>query len=202
MRYNVFLNRTANLVGENRLLKFAIVVIALSNVIFGFLTFRAVSYQKVVLIPLSLKNPVELTGDHLSESYILEMARMIFDLAFNYSPATVKSQYELLLTMWDPETYSKYRRKFSALEDEAQIGKLVSVFIPQSIQHDPKRHIIRATGKRVLLLEGEKVAESKAAEFAFTYRIRAGRLFVRDLGEWSEVKETVPAGTEEKGGKK
>ena len=200
MKYDVFLNRTANLIGENRLLKFAIAVIAVSNVIFGFLTLRAVSYQKVVLIPFGLKSPIELTGDSLSESYVLEMARTIFDLAFNYSPATVKTQYELLLTMWDPETYPKYRRKFSALEDEAETGNLVSIFIPQSVQHDPERRIIRATGKRVLLLEGEKVAESKVAEYAFTYRIRAGRLFVRDLGEWSEVKETVPAGNE--GGKK
>ncbi|AEH45786.1 sex pilus assembly/synthesis protein [Thermodesulfatator indicus DSM 15286] len=193
MKYDVFLNRTANLIGENRLLKFVIVVLAISNIIFGFLTFRAVSYQKVVLIPIGLKNPIELTGDYLSEAYVLEMARMIFDLAFNYSPATIKAQYELLLTMWDPETYPRYRRKFSAIEDEAQTGKLVSVFIPQSIQHDPKRKIIRATGKHVLLLEGEKVAESKMAEFAFTYRIRAGRLFIKDMGEWSEVKGTIPS---------
>ena len=202
MRYDIFLNRTANLLAENRLLKFVILVIAASNVLFGYLTLRAVRYQKVVLIPFGFKDRIEVRGDSVSESYLLETARIVFDLALNYSPATVRSQYELLLTMWDPETYPEYRRRFSALEEEAETGKLVSVFIPQSIRHDPERRIVRATGNRVLLLEGEKVAESRPAEYAFSYRVRAGRLFIRHLGEWAEVRSRIPNTSQTTGEKK
>lgn len=202
MRYDVFLNRTANLLAENRLLKFAILVIAASNVLFGYLSLRAVSYQKVILVPFGFEKKIEVRGNSLSESYVLEVARVTFDLALNYSPATVRSQYELLLTMWDPETYPEYRRRFSALQEEATTGKLVSVFIPESIRHDPARRIVRASGKRLLLLENEKVVESKAAEYAFSYRVRAGRIFIRRLGEWTELisrtSDTSPKAGEKK----
>lgn len=176
----------ARLLGENRFLKLVIAIIALSNVAFGYMAMKAVSYRTTVLVPFGLNEQVTVSDRVVNQRYLLFMARQIFGLALSYTPATVKGQYEMLLSLITPETYHKYKALFDRFVDEAETGKLVSVFMSGPISHDSKARIVMVKGERLLLLEGGSVVERKAVRYAFSYEIRQGRLFIKEIGEYKD----------------
>ena len=59
MKTNIFVQKTSNLFVENRLLKFVIVVLSLAVIFNSFMVYRAVKYQRVVLIPPKMTGTVE-----------------------------------------------------------------------------------------------------------------------------------------------
>ena len=188
MKKEVLENMMAGLLGENRLLKLVLAVIALSNVLFGYMAMRAVSYRTTVLVPFGLSEKVVVSDRVVSQKYLLYMAREVFDLALDYTPPTVRKQYELLLTIISPKTYRRYEKLFKKFVDEAEVGKLVSVVLIDEIKHDPEQKMVVMQGQRLLMLEAGDAMERKAVRYAFSYEIRQGRLFVIDIGEYKEGK--------------
>ena len=59
MKTDIFLQKTSNLFVENRLLKFVIIVLALTVIFNSLMVYRAVKYQRVVLIPPTMTGTVE-----------------------------------------------------------------------------------------------------------------------------------------------
>lgn len=188
MKKEVLENMMAGLLGENRFLKLVLAVIALSNVLFGYMAMRAVSYRTTVLVPFGLSEKVVVSDRVVSQKYLLYMAREVFDLALDYTPPTVRKQYELLLTIISPKTYRRYEKLFKKFVDEAEVGKLVSVVLIDEIKHDPEQKMVVMQGQRLLMLEAGDAMERKAVRYAFSYEIRQGRLFVIDIGEYKEGK--------------
>lgn len=188
MKKEVLDNMTAGLLGENRFLKLVLAVIALSNVVFGYMAMKAVSYRTTVLVPFGLNEQVVVSDRVVSQKYLLYMAREVFDLALDYTPPTVRKQYELLLTIVSPKTYRRYEKRFEKFVEEAEVGKLVSVVLIDEITHDPEQKMVVMQGQRLLMLEAGDAMERKAVRYAFTYEIRQGRLFVIDIGEYKEGK--------------
>ena len=188
MKKEVYDNIRAKLLGENRFLKLVIALIALSNVAFGYMAMKAVSYRTTVLVPFGLNEKVVVSDKVVSQRYLLFMAREIFDLALSYTPPTVRKQYELLLTNISPRTYRKYEKVFKQFVEEAEVGKLVSVVLIDSITHNPEKKIVMMEGQRLLMLEAGSAVERKNVRYAFSYEIRQGRLFIIEIGEFKEGK--------------
>ena len=190
MNIKRYLNEHANLVGENRFLKFVLALVVVSNIIFGILSYKAVKFRTTVLVPFGLNEKITVADRVVDERYLLFLARNVFDLALNYTPATVESQYEILLSIMTPRAYKKYKPVFSRFVDQAKSVKLVSVFVPEKIEHDPNNHVVKAQGYRMLLLEGENVVEHKRVVQVFKYRVNTGFVFIDEFGEENQLKES------------
>jgi len=191
MNFKQYLNEHANLTASNRFLKFILLLVVLSNIFFGFLAYRAVKFRTTVLVPFGLNEKVTVADRVVDERYLLFLARNIFDLALSYTPANVRNQYEILLSIMTPRAYSKYKPQFNRFVEQAEAVRLVSVFMPDGpIHHDPNTRTIRATGRRMLLLEGENVVESKRVAYMFQYRVNGGTVQIEEFGE-EGAKKTV-----------
>lgn len=83
MRLNLFLQKTSNIVAENRLLKFVVVVIGVAAIANAVMTYRALNYQRTIIVPRSLKSRIEITGDRVSEEYVKAFSRYIAALSFS-----------------------------------------------------------------------------------------------------------------------
>jgi len=188
-----YLNENANLVGENRFLKSVLLAVVISNILFGFLAYRAVKFRATVIVPFGLNEKVTVGERVVDEKYLLYMAKALFDLALNYTPATVEKQYELILGIMSPNAYPRYKARFLKFVKEAEMVKLVSVFLPDSIKHDPGRKAIMATGTRMLLLEGEQVVESKRTTYELRYSFSAGQFHIEDFGEKGKLGKVLGA---------
>lgn len=182
-----YFDKAASLFAANRLLKFFIVIIGVSNIFLGIMAYRAVKYQKTVLIPLDLHSKIILNGDRINQQYLLQFSRDVFDLALNYTPATVKRQYSFLLSMVSPTTYHIYKSEFTTFAEEASIGNMCSAFVIDKLWVNQKKHIVKASGKNLIYLEGAEAINSKYITYAFVYEVREGRLFIKKIGRYSDI---------------
>ena len=161
----------ASVKAENRLLKFAVVVIAASNLLFGFLAYTATKYKQVVVVPLTSSRV--LVGKNPDPAYVMQVSRFVFDNLLTYTPWTVKKQYELVLQLFDPSVYRQYRKIFENFVKTASESKLSSVFIPAKFLHCPEKQVIKAEGVKLTLLEDE-VVEKKFVVYELKYRVKYG----------------------------
>jgi len=88
MKTDFFLQKASNLFVENRLLKFAVGVMAIAVSFNSFMTYRAVKYQRTILIPPAMTGTVEFVQGKPSESYIKDISRRIVNLATSYAGKT------------------------------------------------------------------------------------------------------------------
>lgn len=169
---------------QNRLLKFAVVVIAASNVLFGLLAYTAVKTKQVVVVPLTSSKVLVANPDPM---YVLQVSRFVFDNLGTYTPWTVKKQYELVLQLFDPSVYHQYKKIFDSFVKTASESKLSSVFIPQRILHCQKKHIVKAEGLKFTFFE-DTVVEKKFVIYEIKYRLRYGTLTILSF---KRIKEEI-----------
>ncbi len=192
MEYRILQNRTARFFAENQLLKFLFVLLAASNVLFGFMAYRANHNHTTILVPAGFSEKIVVQGNRLSESYLIEMARYAFDLALGYTPTNIRSQYELLLSLFDSDTYRENRKRYMDFIEEVETTRISSDFKIEKLQHDPERQVIIARGHRLLIYD-TSVVEGQKAAYALRYAVRDGRFTIKEIGEWKEMEKRIVA---------
>ncbi|MGD0022894.1 MAG: TraE/TraK family type IV conjugative transfer system protein, partial [Smithellaceae bacterium] len=81
MKLSNYLNDKAKHKGENRLLKFTILVIGIVTLLNSGIMLKALSYQRVVIVPPGLQEKTTIQGDRLDEIYVSTFVRYISSLA-------------------------------------------------------------------------------------------------------------------------
>ena len=87
MKLYQYMNDKAKHKGENRLLKFTILIIGVVTLINTGVMLKALSYQRVVIMPPGLQEKTTIEGNKLDEIYVSTFVRYISSLAFSYTPA-------------------------------------------------------------------------------------------------------------------
>jgi conjugal transfer pilus assembly protein TraE len=186
MKLNAFLSSVSNKHAENRLLKFVVIVIGAAVVFNTFQADRALKYQRTVLIPPGLNNRVEVTAYDLSDSYIETVIRHVAGLAFNYSPASVRGQFDNLLTMFSPGAYPDAYRTFYDLADNVEKANVSSVFYLNN------RMIIDKAGSQVTIegqsrkYKGDAKIEDAVKKFTVGYVINNGQMQITRIAPQKE----------------
>ena len=182
MKLNLFLQKSSNVVAENRLLKFVVVVIGIAAVINTFMTCRALNYQRTVIVPPVLKSRIEITGDRASEEYIKAFSRYIAALAFSYSPGGVKAQFDELLALYAPDVFPEGKRLLYELADRVITTRVTSVFFISKLYVDGEKSQIELQGQRRLYVDDRKV-EDLLKTYLIDYRISDGRFQIMKISE-------------------
>ena len=186
MKLNLFLQKSSNIFAENRLLKFAVVVIGVAAIVNTFMTFRALNYQRTVIVPPVLKSRIELTGDRASEEYVKAFSRYIAALAFSYSPGGVRAQFDELLALYAPEVFPAGKRLLYELADRVTTTRVTSVFFISKLFVDNEKNQIEVSGQRRQYVEDGKV-EDILKTYIIDYRISDGRFQIMKISEKEET---------------
>ncbi len=179
---NIFLQKSANLFAENRLLKFAIVIIGGAVILNIFITQRAFNSMRVIITPPLVDSAMEVTGYGGDEQYIKKMSHYILGLALTYTPATAKKQFNELLAMFSPETFQGARQSFNEMAETVETTGTSSVFHIQRIIHDPNASLIEISGLKRQEIDGVKVEDEKRS-FIIGYRFDQGRFWITEITE-------------------
>jgi len=185
MKLDIFMNEKANIASENRLLKFFIVVIGVAVIISSIYSYRAVRYQKTVIIPPGARDKIEITGDIVNDEYIRAFTRYIAALAFNYNPVTVRKQYDELLMLYDTTSYPEGKTVFYNLADKVEMTLTSSVFYIDKIWVDEQKKRIEVQGIHQQYMDDRKV-EDKTITYLIGYVISAGKFRITGISEKSE----------------
>ena len=112
MRFKWYEKLTSNLMGENKLLKFVVVVIGCVELWNSHKIDLAMKYQRTILVPQGLDHRITIVGDRASEEYLRVFARIVSNLAFNYSSTSARGQFGELLQYFTPDTFPAAKTAF------------------------------------------------------------------------------------------
>lgn len=178
-----YLERSANISAENRLLRIIVVVIGAAVLFNTFMLFKALNSQKVVLLPPRVESKMEIGSDKASDEYVKSFGRYIVSLAMTYSPATARSQFDELLTMYSPEAFPGAKAKWYDLADTIEAaGQVSSVFYVQRIVIKGNSKEIEVTGLK-RQHSSDKQIESRDVTYVIPYVIKDGRFMISDFYE-------------------
>jgi len=182
MRFNLFIQRHSNIKGENRLLKYTGAFIGIGFIANSIVTIYALEHQTTILIPPVINTKLEIVGNSASEEYIRVFGRYAMWLALNYSPATARSQFSELLTMFAPEKYAEVRKAFYGIADAVEMGHVSSVYHINGIRIDRVRKEMEIHGLR-RQYANDQLLEEKERVYLIDYQVTDGRFLISRLSE-------------------
>jgi len=180
MKADVFVQKSSNLFVENRLLKFVVGVMAAAVCFNSLMVYRAVKYQRTVLIPPTMTGTVEFVQGKPTEAYIKDMSRKIVNLATTYSPPTARGQFNDLLALYTPEAYPTASKSWYSLAGRIEESQVSSTFYMETITLGEST--IEVFGNLVQFA-GDTKLETAAKTYVVQYRIRDGRFEISEFKE-------------------
>ncbi|MCL2791236.1 MAG: type IV conjugative transfer system protein TraE [Desulfobulbus sp.] len=172
MKHTTFLQQSSNLFAQNRLLRFVVVVLSACLVFTSIMTYRAVRYQKVILIPPQMTGTVEFVQGKPTEAYIQDISRRIVSLATTYSPGTARKQFNELLVYYAPESYPEASILWYSLAGRIEESQVNSVFYPQTLTMKDNRIEVFGDLKQYT---GNTRLENTTRTYFLDYQVRDGR---------------------------
>lgn len=176
MELKIYLDKLSNMTAENRLLKFAVLVLGLAVAANCVFTFAMARHERTILVPAGLDGRVEVLGSGASDRYLDLMTRYATDLALNYTPATARRQFGELLALYSPEAFPEARKAFYALAGAVETANVSSAFSVGRIKVDRAGGVIDVAGVlRQFGPDGSSMGGAMEAEYELSYLISDGR---------------------------
>jgi conjugal transfer pilus assembly protein TraE len=122
-----YLQGSANLFEENRLLKFAIVGLFGVTAVLGMLIYTSNQNQRTVVVPFGAGGDLYVTGNAPSAAYLRTMTRNIVALSGTYSAYSADRQFQELLSIAHPSAYNAIRDSLNAILDELSNNPTLSI---------------------------------------------------------------------------
>ncbi|PXA84724.1 conjugal transfer protein [Nostoc sp. 3335mG] len=122
-----YLQGSANLFEENRLLKVAIVGLFGITAVLGLLIYTSNQNQRTVVVPFGAGGDLYVTGNKPSEGYLRTVTRNIVSLAGTYSAYSADRQFQELLSIVHPSAYDQVRDGLNQLLDELADNPTLSI---------------------------------------------------------------------------
>lgn len=176
------MNDKAKYKGENRLLKFIILVIGIVTLLNTGIMLKALSYQKVVIVPPGLKEKTTIQGNKLDEIYVSTFVRYISSLAFSYTPATARRQFDELLLYFDPIAYPQGKTTFYNLAEKVVDTQVTQAFYINRIAVNTETKKIEIEGTKRQYIDDRKVEDGKK-NYYIDYTILNGRFYIMAIAE-------------------
>lgn len=122
-----YLQGSANLFEENRLLKFAIAGLFGVSAVLGTLIYTSNQNQRTVIVPFGASGDLYVTGNAPSAEYLRTMTRNIVSLAGTYSAYSADKQFQELLSLAHPSAYNALRDSLNGILDELADNPTLSI---------------------------------------------------------------------------
>lgn len=122
-----YLQGSANLFEENRLLKFAIAGLFGITAVLGTVLYTSNQNQRTVIVPFGAGGDLYVTGSKPSATYLRTITRNIVSLAGTYSSYSADRQFQELLTLVHPSAFNGLRDSLNRLLDELNSNPTLSI---------------------------------------------------------------------------
>jgi len=122
-----YLQGSANLFEENRLLKVAIVGLFGISAVLGLLIYTSNQNQRTVVVPFGAGGDLYVTGNKPSDAYLRTITRNVVALSGTYSAYSADRQFQELLSIVHPSAYDSVRDGLNALLDELSTNPTLSI---------------------------------------------------------------------------
>ncbi|WP_454798436.1 TraE/TraK family type IV conjugative transfer system protein [Novosphingobium lindaniclasticum] len=122
-----YLQGSANLFEENRLLKVCVLGLFGITSVLGGVIYTTSQNQRTVVVPFGAGGDLFVTGNRPSAAYLKTMTFNIVALAGTYSAYSADRQFQELLSLVHPSTYNAVRDSLSKLLGELSTNPTLSI---------------------------------------------------------------------------
>ena len=122
-----YLQGSANLFEENRLLKFAVLGMFGITAVLGTVLYSSNQNQRTVIVPFGAGGDLYVTGNKPSMGYLRSITRNVVSLAGTYSAYSADKQFQELLSLVHPSAYNSLRDSLNRLLDELDQNPTLSI---------------------------------------------------------------------------
>ncbi|WP_207081263.1 TraE/TraK family type IV conjugative transfer system protein [Novosphingobium sp. KA1] len=122
-----YLQGSANLFEENRLLKVCVLGLFGITSVLGGVIYTTSQNQRTVIVPFGAGGDLYVTGNRPSAAYLKTMTFNIVALAGTYSAYSADRQFQELLSLVHPSTYNAVRDSLSKLLGELSTNPTLSI---------------------------------------------------------------------------
>jgi type IV conjugative transfer system protein TraE len=183
MDFKLYRNAVSTMFTQNRLLKFALVVMLIMLVWLSYSLVKAVNNQTVVIIPKGLDKTVTMQGGEFDQQYLIAMGNYIAGLYWSFTPSQVQGQYQQLASLLAPAVSPALKADLIAMADAHKANEVTMSFIINDIQ-------VELQPQRIITVKGwqsKYILKNRVSEGAFileiAYGTQAGRLQVLSIKE-------------------
>ncbi len=187
MRGEKYVSEFWNIARENNVLKLVLLSLILIIIIEGLFVVKVMYTQRTIVIP-SVRGKYEFTDTKASPDYLVNMGIFLADLVENFTPATIKSNYERFLSFFSPAGYSKAQGVLMANAEQYITGNVSSLFAVKKVRLYPGRIVIQ--GRRKLIVAG-KVISDEPINVVIYYLIKNGKFEVVSYEENKNKKQNL-----------
>jgi conjugal transfer pilus assembly protein TraE len=181
--FKKYISETGNLLKQNILYKFTVIVIGGVTLLNTFMIYYALNHQTVILVPPGLESKVTVKGDFVSDEYVRSFSRYLVWLLYSYNPATARIQFDEALTYFLPEKYPEVKKQFYVLADQIETAVVSSTFYVQAINIDRGAKVIKVQGVNAKYSQDGKKIEETQKSIAIGYMVINGRIYVTYVKE-------------------
>lgn len=178
-----YLQGSANLFEENRLLKFAIVGLFGVTAVLGMLIYTSNQNQRTVVVPFGSGGDLYVTGNAPSAPYLRTMTRNIVSLAGTYSAYSADKQFQELLSIVHPSAYNSIRDSLNGILDELSNNPTLAI----ATYIRPDQPVITTNSDILVPVEKVRVIGGVIRKFKgnlrIGYAIDNGRFWLTSLHE-------------------
>jgi conjugal transfer pilus assembly protein TraE len=178
-----YLQGSANLFEENRLLKFAILGLFGVTAVLGAVIYSSNQNQRTVVVPFGAGGDLYVTGNAPSAAYLRMMTRNIVALVGSYSAYSADRQFQELLSIVHPSAYESIRDSLNAILDELSDNPTLSL----ATYIRPDQPVLTTSTGIIVPVEKVRVIGGVIRKFRGTlrigYAIDNGRFWLTSLAE-------------------
>lgn len=182
MKLPLFVQKSSNLLVENRLLKFVVVVMGAATLYNSCMLSGLLEEQRTIIVPPGFESALEVRGKRVDSAYLNQMGRYVAALCLSHSPANARRQFEELLTLYRPLSFPAARAMFYEMADTIEATQTSSIFHIQRIVQDETKQRLEISGTRLLYVQDKKIEETSST-YALDYHIEGGRFWIVELSE-------------------
>jgi conjugal transfer pilus assembly protein TraE len=186
MNYKKYLSKFDKIQASNKVLTLFVFIIGGLVVINIFVTISIATNEKTVLVPMGLNAKAEISENKADLQYLRQSARYVLGLLLNYSPATVKPQYEELLLVYDSESYPAARTRLFNLADAVKTSQISSIFMPQTFSVDQSNSWLKVQGARKIYKD-DRTSTNTMETYQIFYKIKGSTFYVSDVKEVERI---------------
>jgi len=122
-----YLQGSANLFEENRLLKFSIIGLFGITAVLGAEIYSSDQNRRTVIVPFGAGGDLYVTGTKPSTDYLRAMTRNIVELSGTYSAYSAGPQFQELLAIAHPSAYNAMRDSLNSILDDLTDNPTLSI---------------------------------------------------------------------------
>lgn len=137
-----------------------------------------------VLVPMNLGAPTSVSTDSVSYDYLSLIATSMVSLRFNFTPKSIKNQYQQLENFISPQTYATLTTELQREQTAMTQQNIMSSFAITDVQPDSNSLQVQVKGILTRWVQGAEINSVDAA-FLLKFKNENGALILTD---WLEQK--------------